>query len=398
MLLSFFSFFLDPTISVVAFLVVVSILVLAHEFGHFLLARLLKVGVEEFAIGLPLTQPLWTLLRRDGLRISIYPALFGGFVRLLGEEGPEKPQIKEKKGAQFWSQPLWVRFLVIVAGVVANAVLATLAFSTIVFFSGIPTKVNTVKVIEVAPNSPAAKVGILPGDVIVGVEALQKPKESGAGQLIVGQAVTTVEGFIKFVNSLAGKTVEIEVKRGGKTLRLDATPRVSPPKGEGALGVAITDVEKHFPPLPQRVFESLKLGVQETWFWTKLTVKGAGTVVWQLITTGKLPSDVAGPVGIAEISGRVVKEGALTFLEFLGILSINLAVINILPFPALDGGRVLFLAVEGLFGRRVAPKVEHWVHTLGMVILLTLMLLITLRDIERIVRDSGLLKNGLKFR
>lgn len=384
-------------LSVVTFLVVLSILVLVHEFGHFVLARLLGIGVDEFAIGLPLTKPLFSKKTKDGLLISIYPALFGGFVRLLGEEfedqGKAKGQTEAWGRMAFWNRQVWVRLVVIVAGVASNVVLAVMAFSLVVFFSGIPVKTNQVKVVGVAPGSPAEQVGLKVGDVVIGVE--QTPL-STPNNLVAGKAVTSSEEFIRFISGEIGKTVELDVMRDGREMRVNIVPRANPPKGEGSLGVVISDNEIQFPPFPKRVIESLKLGVKETWSWTVTTLAGVGYLVSQLVT-GRVPTDIAGPVGIAQMSGMVAKEGILAVVQFLGLLSVNLAVLNILPFPALDGGRVLFIAIESIFGRRVAPKIEHWVHTVGMVILLTFMLFITIRDIERIIKESGFFLGGIPF-
>jgi regulator of sigma E protease len=380
-------------LSVVTFIFVLSVLVLVHEFGHFVLARILGVGVEEFAIGLPLTDPIWKMVRKDGLQVSVYPALFGGFVRLLGEEyGGQK---EEKRGKQFWSKSKRVRIAVIVAGVVANVVLAVTAFSAVVFFSGIPTKTDQVRVVDTAIGSPAEKAGIKGGDVIVGVEATSDGAENG--RLTVGKAITTSDGFIEFVEQQKGITIVVELKRDGKTIRVNVVPRTNPPKGEGAVGVVISNIEMKFLPLPIHFVQSLKLGVSETWQWIQLTVGGVGYLIGQL-ASGKIPSDVAGPVGIAQMSGTVAKEGILAIVEFIGILSINLAVLNVLPFPALDGGQLLFIGIEALVGRRVAPKIEHWVHMVGMVLLLTFMLFITIRDIERVLRESGFLTKIVIFR
>lgn len=390
MLSGLFSLFSDPLLGVIAFLVIVSILVIAHEFGHFIAARLLGVGVEEFAIGLPFTKPLWSKILKSGLQVSIYPALFGGFVKLMGEENLdalEHPKVKkgEKKKEQFWAQPVWSRFLIIVAGVLANAVFAVLAFSAIFYFTGIPQETNNIRIIGVVANSPADKAGIKEGDIVTGIEAQQKN-----GQLEVGKAITTTGDFIKFVENHKGQTIEIELKRDGKILRVNAVPRVNPPQGEGGLGVGITATEFVFLPFPQMVFASFRSGAVETRRVVGITVGGVANVFREL-ASGKVPADVGGPLKIAQVSVVVVKEGLVTVLSFLGILSISLAVINILPFPALDGGHAIFLVFEAIFGRRIAPKLEHWIHTVGLAILLFLVILITIRDAESIIGESGIL-------
>ncbi|KKT75931.1 MAG: RIP metalloprotease RseP [Microgenomates group bacterium GW2011_GWA2_44_7] len=390
MLTNLLSGFPDPVVAVLGLLVIISVLVIAHELGHFIAARLLGVGVEEFALGLPFTKPLWTKITKKGLKISVYPALFGGFVRLMGEERSEMEKPKLKKGQkleeQFWAQPVWRRFLIIVAGVTANVIFAVVAFSVIYFFTGIPKESSNVRIIGVVSGSPADSAGIKVGDVVIGIEVKEK-----LGGLKVGKAMTSTEGFINFVDQNRGKTLDIQIKRDGKELQLNAVPRINPPQGEGALGVGITTTEMVFLPFPQMLVSSVQNGVKETKQWVQLTVLGTANVFKELFS-GKVPADVGGPLRIAQVSVVVAKEGAITILSFLGILSINLAVINIIPFPALDGGHALFLIIEAIFGRRVAPKLEHWIHTAGLVILLFLVILISIRDAGSILGESGILK------
>jgi regulator of sigma E protease len=390
-------------LSIITFIIVLSVLVIAHEFGHFVLARIFGIGVEEFAVGLPFTRPLWSIRLRDGLQVSIYPLLFGGFVRLLGEEGePTATEVisvaHQVKGREttgdlpFIHRPVWQRFVVIISGVVFNFLLAMVAFWLVTFVTGIPAETNQVTISAIAAGSPAEKADLRPGDIISGIE-YQEPAPIGTKAIATGQAVTSTDQFIQLVNSFKGKPIDLEVVRRNQRFTVVVTPRNQHPADEGPLGVGITTTIFTFPPIPVRAWESLKIGVSETWYWTKMIVTGVGSLFWNLVRYGKIPADVGGPVLIAQVSGKVAQEGLIPTIDFLAILSINLGVLNVLPFPALDGGRLLFVVIEGIFGRRVAPRVEHWIHTAGMAILLTLMLFITMRDIGRILDEHGFWHN-----
>jgi len=146
--------------------------------------------------------------------------------------------------------------------------------------------------------------------------------------------------------------------------------------------VVISQTEVKFFPWERMPFLALKESFKETFSWTVAVSGGMAQMIWRLIKTGQIPKDVAGPVGIFQVTGIVARQGIFSVLQLLGILSVNLAVINILPFPPLDGGKLLFIGVEGLVGKKVAPKIEKWVQNLGMIVLLLLMLLITINQIS----------------
>lgn len=348
-------------VSILIFFIVLSILILVHEFGHFIMARRAGIWVEEFGFGLP--------PRLFGKKIgeTIYSVNwlpFGGFVRLHGENEIENGDRDIKKA--FLSKNKRTRVGIIIAGVVMNFILAVFAFAIVYSFSGIPRDTHNIKVIDISQNSPALSSGLVAGDLIKKVDG----KEFGR-----------VDEFIKYVDTKKGKKITINTQNKKLTL----TPRESPPQGEGPLGVIITTTEIYFPPIWQRPFYGIYYGFKEAVFWGKNIASGLWTMVYGLFR-GQIPKDVAGPVGIFTITTEAAKNGILTLINFVGILSVNLAILNILPFPALDGGRLLFIGIESIIGKKIIPKVEATIHTIGMVILLALILLVTIGDIRKLIK------------
>ena len=179
------------------------------------------------------------------------------------------------------------------------------------------------------------------------------------------------------------------MERNGTLVQIDTTPRANPPPGEGSLGVTITTTEIYFPPVWQRPFYGIYFGFKEAWFWGQTIVVGLWTIIAGLFK-GQAPQGVSGPVGIFAVTTEAAKSGVLTLINFLGVLSVNLAILNIIPFPALDGGRLLFIGIESVIGKKVVPKVEATIHTIGMIILLALLLAITVSDIRHLIIAGGI--------
>lgn len=354
-------------ISILTFLIVLSILVLVHEFGHFWTARKNGIWVEEFGFGLP-PRMFGKKIGETIYSINLLP--FGGFVRLHGEQSEDG--ITNEKRA-FLHKSKLARTAVIVAGVIMNMVLAVICFAIVYSFTGVPRETNNIKVLDITKDSPAVTAGLLVGDVIKKAD---------------GQEFTKTTEFIKYVDTKRGKRVEIEVE-GGKKLKI--TPRKNPPEGEGPLGVVISTTETYFAPIWQRPFYGIYFGFKEAYFWGGNIVSGLWSMVNGLFH-GTVPKDVSGPVGIYAVTSEVAKTGLLAIINFIGILSVNLAILNILPFPALDGGRLLFIGIESLFGRKVVPKVEAMIHTVGMIILLGLIVLISISDVRRLI-SAGSISN-----
>ncbi len=366
----------------VIFLGLLSILVLIHELGHFVAARLFGVKVEEFAFGLPFTPPIFKI-KKGETQYSIYPLVFGGFVRLHGEdrEGDDKKR-------SFWNRGKKQRLMVILAGVIMNVVLGFSGFMILYGMVGVPVaKKDKVTITQVILGSPAEKAGVRENDRIYSVE---------------GKEIVTLEEFSRLMKSWAGLTVNLVVERGTTTPLFEGiaekkverkaivvTPRVNPPAGEGALGVGIAA----FPYLETKKVgevsgvEFVKLAVGQsldsTKIWMGRIVDGLRSI-GQSLSRGKAPEGVSGPVGIYKLTEVVIAEGLAPLLELMAILSINLAVFNVLPIPALDGGRALFIILEWVMKKRISAATEQKVNSWGMAFLLGLMVLISLQDVVRL--------------
>jgi len=247
-----------------------------------------------------------------------------------------------------------------------NFLLAVLAFAIVYSFTGIPRESKNVKIIDISSGSPAQISGLTVGDVVRSVE---------------GEEVTSSEEFINLIEQNKGKKTLLELDGGNK---LSVIPRDNPPEGEGPLGVGITSIEIYYPPIWQRPFYGVYYGMEDAIFWGKEVLNGIFNLIGGVFR-GNVPQDLAGPVGIYALTSEVSKVGTIALIHFMGILSVNLAILNVLPFPALDGGRVLFVLIEWIFGKKVTPKFEGFLHTVGMAILLFIILAITARDIQRLI-------------
>lgn len=336
------------------------------------MAKIFRMRVEEFGIGLPPRAK--KLFSSKGTLFSLNWLPLGGFVKLFGEDMEDPTQVSSPEA--FFNKPIWQRAGVLTAGVVMNFLLGVFAFGIVYTYLGIPTKTEKVFVVEVAKNTPAESAGLKVDSEIKKI-TFEKKEIPFVG----------VDEFIKQVEPLKGKEVELTLwEKNGKEYVVHIVPRVSPPQGEGALGVALSNIEMKMYPLWQRPFRGALVGLEEAWAWGKEIAVNLATVIWNLVTGKGLPKDVAGPIGIYQVSKQVYKVGWIATLQFMAILSINLAILNIMPFPALDGGRIFFLGVEMIIGKKLKNKIEGYVHTTGMVFLLGLMVLITVRDVIKLIR------------
>jgi len=337
-----------------SFIIVFSLLIFAHELGHFAAAKLSHVRVDEFGFGYP--PRLLKLGQWRETTISLNALPIGGFVR-MAEDDPSAPD-------SLASKRRLTRMFVLVAGSLMNVLLAFLLFS-ITFMVGTPTPVEGpgAGVYYVAPGSPADQAGIKPGDTIVSID---------------GQHILQIEEAVDLIKARLGQPIEIVLRRDGKELPpIQATPRVNPPENEGALGVAL-DL-----PLANRsypVWQAIPMGIRTTF---RTIVAMYETVVGAILGQQAAPQ-VTGPIGIYSMTKEAAQSGLSRLLEFTGLLSLNLFLVNLLPLPALDGGRVIFVVLEWLRGgRKIAPEKEGAVHAIGMLLLIGVMVAITVIDYMR---------------
>ena len=349
-------------ITIVAFLGVMVVLIIAHELGHFITAKASGVKVEEFGLGFP---PRIFGIRRGETLYSLNAVPLGGFTKMAGEEDP-------KVSRSLASKSVPTRLLVLSAGSLMNFLLPLLLFS-IAFMVPYNLVIGQVSVEEVAPSSPAARAGIESGDMLLRID---------------GKPVRNIGDLTRYIQLNLGKEITILVKHSDSTTEdVQLIPRWRPPQGQGAIGVKVSlsepaVVRQHYP-----FWKAIPLGIGECIETFGLFKNGIFSML-----IGAIPLKVAGPVGIAQITGEVARAGISPLLEFAAFLSINLAIINIFPLPALDGGRIMFVLLEWVRrGRRISPKAEGMVHFIGFVTLMAVILVITYQDIIRIISGGSLI-------
>lgn len=349
-------------ITLLIFILILGILVLAHEWGHFIAAKKSGLTVEEFGFGFPPRIFSWKV-NETIYSINLLP--LGGFVKILGEDGSETDSHKS-----FSSKSAGIRSLIAAAGVTMNFLLGALLL-IIGFYVGLPQVLDKenetiaknvqIQIIAINHNSPAEEENLKLGDSI--------------------ENFTEISMLQDFINQNKGKEINLKIKRGQENLEIKTTPRINPPEGEGALGIAL--VKTGIVSYPW--YESVWLGIKSSFIITWEIIKGFFELIKNLLTAGKVPQEVAGPVGIAVLAGQAINLGFIYLLQLVALISLNLAVLNLIPFPALDGGRLLFLAIEKIKGSKVNPKIENAIHSVGIVLLLALVTLITYRDILKLL-------------
>ena len=362
-------------LTIIAFVVIFSVLILVHEFGHFFMARKAGIKVEEFGIGLP---PRIKSLFKDkkGTMYSLNWIPFGGFVRLFGEDAVDEKILKDKNS--FASKSLLKRTSVILAGVFMNIVLAwviiTIGFSFGMkpflvtqedmqagIDSGLVETQQVLYIHEIVPGSPIAQSDIAPGDLITEVD---------------GEAVPEAEKLQEILGP--NKNVNLKILREEKDGMLNVTT-----DAEGKLGVVISDeqIVVNVNKVKYPFYIAPLKAASEVGRLSVLTVKMLGDVVVSLVAKLTVPEGVAGPVGIAKMTNYFVKQGFMAVLQFTALISISLGVINAMPFPALDGGRFLFIVYEIITRRKANAKMESVIHSIGFALLMLLIVVITWHDI-----------------
>ncbi|MFW5703271.1 MAG: M50 family metallopeptidase [Patescibacteria group bacterium] len=360
--------------TVVIFIIILSILVFIHELGHFLAAKKMGVRVEEFGLGFP-PRALGKKIGETIYSLNWLP--IGGFVKVFGEEYHEdagKISKKDHDEAFVYKKP-WQKLVILVAGVIMNFLLGWILISYL-FTQGVPQPTGIVRILEVTEGSPAAEAGLQPGDT---VNKIQKDDET--------IEIDRIEQLILKTNEFAGTAVTYIIERNGEEVTLTATPRKNPPEGEGALGIQL-DVESAYEMKTYSWIEAPVAGLKHAATITVTIVRELGKVIGRLVTLQSPGIDVTGPVGIAQYTGQAVEVGWKAVLELVALLSLNLAVINMLPFPALDGGRVVFVLYEWISKRRIPANFERYMNLFGIITLLLLSVVVTYFDIIKLIQGN----------
>lgn len=368
-------------LTIIAFILVLSVLVFVHEMGHFMTARWFGIRAEEFGFGFPPrfagvyknNEGKWKFVRGNkevtdcpGTVYSINFIPLGGFVKIKGEDGDNT------ESDSFGAKKIWQRTVVLSAGVLMNIVLAAILFSTILMIGspqavdglgkGAEVSERQLQIIQVAENSPAAQAGLQLGDAIVSINGIEFAK---------------FEDLQKYVDENRGKVLDYKIKRGQEIKDLKITPQLDEKLGKGVIGVAMAETGIVKYPWYLAIWQ----GIKQTGLYTWIIIVAFYELLKGLILGNGVSADVAGPVGIASLTGQVARMGIVYLLQFTALLSINLAIINFIPFPALDGGRVLFLALEKLKGKPVRRELEAVIHNVGFLLLMVLIVIVTFRDI-----------------
>lgn len=349
-------------LTIVVGIVALSVLIIVHELGHFFAAKATGISVEEFGIGFP---PRAYGRKWRGTIYSINWIPFGGFNKIAGEVDPTVPKGLASRG-------YGIRLLVLSGGIIMNLLLPFVLLSVAYM---VPHDIvsGQVMVEEIAPNSPAEMAGIKAEDTLISIE---------------GHEIKNGGDISRYSQLNLGKEISLSVEHAdASTETIELTPRWRPPEGEGAIGILYRTenaviVSESYPP-----WEAIPIGARSCVEALVLYKNGiAGMIL------GTIPFTPAGPVGIVQITGEVAQSGISPLLELTAFISIAIAITQLIPFPALDGGRILFVLLEWIRrGKRVSPKTEGIVHSIGFMILLGLIVLITYQDIIRWISGESLI-------
>ncbi|MCK4454046.1 site-2 protease family protein [Candidatus Parcubacteria bacterium] len=364
-------------LAIIVFILILSFLIFVHEFGHFIFAKATGVKVEEFCIGFP--PRLWKKKKGETLySIGLIP--FGGFNKIYGEIDTGK--IKDPKS--FSNKPIRIRALITVGGVAMNVLLAVIIFYFLLGFSGFQSyqslifdyqfpfgrQENVVIIGDVAQSSPAEEQGIKTGDIIIEADGIEFENS---------------KEFVGFIKEKQGKEVNLYLENFSTKERKNVSiiPRLEPPEKEGPLGIALGNVAKISYPT---VLEKSSVGFLHSFNILHYSFFGLGHIIkisFQERALEPLKSSVAGPVGILHFTELTIDAGIVAVISLLAIISLALALFNILPIPALDGGKLVFLGIEAIIKKPVPPKIEEKITIFFFLLLILLMIAVTINDIQR---------------
>lgn len=365
-------------ITILIFVIVLGLLVFVHEAGHFIAAKRSGMQVHEFGFGFPprliglqKVDGRWRVIWRKtpeesaNTIYSINWIPLGGFVKILGENNDSAEDPKS-----FVNRPFWPRLLTLAAGVLMNVVLAWVLLSA-GFMIGMPVASEgdglpngavlsdqKVAVLDIVPDSPAAKAGLQSGDTILKLD---------------GNEVSNIESVRSYIYDHKGQKIVFEVQRLNQVISAEVQSDANPPANSGPTGVGLATVGE----LTLPWYQALWQGAITTFNQLKAIVVG----LIGLFSTGDGLQNIGGPVKIAQLTGQVARVGFIPLLQFVAFLSLNLALLNSLPIPALDGGRMLFLVIEKIRGKRNNPQWEQSANAIGFILLLLLMVVVTARDV-----------------
>ena len=343
-------------LTIISFLFVFTVITIVHEFGHLYFSKKAGIRVHEFGIGFGPTI-FSKKINNTTYKISLLPIL--GYIKIAGMDTEAEEEAETPENEKYCNKTTGQKFISIVAGPLMNLLLGFLIFSFVFMFTGIPSGITN-EVATISPGSEAAKIGLQAGDRIIKID---------------NQKITAPEAAIETIHQSANKELTIIVERGAENLVLKATPKLHERLKIGLIGFSLKPKHDRVGP-----FKAIYFGLKETAGLSLLIVTLLGKMVTGQIALG----DLAGPVGIAQITGQYAHQGILSLLTFLAFFSINVAVLNLLPLPALDGGRLFFLIIEAIRRKPIDIELENKIHTVGLYLFLLLFAVLTINDFMRI--------------
>ncbi|WP_456385588.1 RIP metalloprotease RseP [Desulfolithobacter sp.] len=354
--------------SLISFILVLGVLIFVHELGHFLFAKLFGVRVLKFSLGFG-NKVIGKKWGETEYLISAFP--LGGYVKMYGEQ-PGEEISPEDRARSFSHKPVWQRFGIVFGGPLFNLLFAVLLFAVMFVAVGLPESVDTTRIGQVASGSAAERAGILPGDEVLAIN---------------GQQTTSWQDVSRLIRESGGREVVLRIKRGSEELTITAVPAMEKVKnlfGEEVgerymLGITRDDQVVY---KKSGLVESIKAAFIQTWNLIYLTVLGIIKIFQRVVPA----TELGGPIRIAEIAGQQLEAGWMNLLYFMGLLSVNLGILNLLPVPVLDGGHLVFLTLEGIRRRPLSEQAMEWSQKIGIMLLGTLMLFVFYNDILRIIQ------------
>jgi len=356
--------------SIISFAIVLGLLIFVHEFGHFIWAKFFGVKVLKFSLGFG-PKLISKQYGETEYLVSAFP--LGGYVKMFGEspgdiaeDGLSPDELKRS----FATRPVWQRFIIVAGGPIFNLLFAMFLFVVIVFVAGLPQPVDTTTIGGVGQDSAAAEAGLQAGDTIIAID---------------GRETTLWEDVSRLIRDSEGREIVITVIRGDETQKIPVTPRMEATKnifGEEVGKRFMVGIARSEEVTYQKVglIKSLQAGISQTWSWIYLTVMGLVKIIQKVVPA----SELGGPILIAKIAGERMEAGWVNFLYFMGVLSVNLGILNLLPIPILDGGHLVFFSVEAVLRKPLNLRTMEIMQQIGLVLLGTLMIFVFYNDLVRV--------------
>lgn len=353
--------------TIISFIVVLGLLIFVHEFGHFLWAKFFKVKVLKFSLGFG-PRLAGKIVGETEYVLSAFP--LGGYVKMFGETPGEEEIPMEEISRSFSHKPVWQRFLIVAGGPLFNLFFAVFLFFFIFVVAGLPQPVEGTKIGQVGPDSPAEAAGIQAGDIILAIN---------------GENVSQWEEVSEHIRNSGGRSVTLLLQRGSEKIEITAQPRMQKTKNifgeemDERLMVGISRSDEVFYE-KVTIGHALKAAFVQTWGFIYLTLVGIIKIIQKVIPA----SELGGPILIAQLAGQQMEAGWINFLYFMGLISVNLGILNLLPIPILDGGHLVFFSVEAVLRKPLSMRAMEMMQQIGLVLLGTLMLFVFYNDLVRL--------------